>query len=131
MKRTAPSDRLLLRLQLKLRIAADNFLGLGERPVGHFDLPTRKPDAGALRSGSKSSTPANGSGFDRLFAEYRHGVHELLGRWARFLSVLDQHHESHRHISFFILGNAGYLKAFTPEQLQVVSWESSDSLGRM
>src|SRR5947207_15202898 len=25
-------DRLLLRLQLKFRIAADNFLGLGERP---------------------------------------------------------------------------------------------------
>src|SRR6266403_1692343 len=51
-------DRLLLRLQFKLRIAADNFLG----------------------------------------------VRELLGRWARFLSVLDQHHESHRHISFFISG---------------------------
>ena len=44
-------DRLFLRLQVKLRIAADNFLGLGERSVGHLDLPTRKPDAGALRSG--------------------------------------------------------------------------------
>src|SRR6202035_3749831 len=61
-------DRILLRLQLKLCIAADNLLCLGERPVVHLDLPAGKPDAGALRGGCKSTTPANGSGFDRLFA---------------------------------------------------------------
>src|SRR6202165_4324369 len=30
-------DRLFLRFQLKLRVAANNLLGLGERPVGHGD----------------------------------------------------------------------------------------------
>src|SRR5947208_14460991 len=69
-------DRLLLRLQLKLRIAADYFLGLGERPVGHLDLLARKLDAGRLRDGAKSTTVTNDSSFDRLFAEYCHGVRE-------------------------------------------------------
>src|SRR3984893_2697558 len=40
-------DRLFLRFQLKLRIAADNLLGLGERPVGHAHPCPGKPDASA------------------------------------------------------------------------------------
>src|ERR1700687_1335568 len=43
-----PVDCLLLRFQLKLRIAADNFLGLCEWPIGHGQLPFGNADAGAL-----------------------------------------------------------------------------------
>src|SRR5258708_6327164 len=39
-----PFDRLCFRLQIELCIAADNFLGLGERPVGHSHLPAGKTD---------------------------------------------------------------------------------------
>src|SRR5216684_4017151 len=45
-----PFDRLCFRLQLKNRIPADDFLGLGERPVDRGYLPPRKPDARAHRS---------------------------------------------------------------------------------
>src|ERR1700680_4143270 len=46
-------DRLLLRFQFKLRITANNLLGLGERSIGHGQLPTGNPDTGALRSWAK------------------------------------------------------------------------------
>src|SRR2546427_63671 len=48
-----PFDRLCFRLQLKNRIPADDFLGLGERPVDRGYLPPRKPDARAHRSWSQ------------------------------------------------------------------------------
>src|ERR1700704_4900082 len=41
-------DRLFSRFQLELRVAADNFVGLGERPVGYDHTPSREPDPGAL-----------------------------------------------------------------------------------
>src|ERR1700730_13531563 len=52
-----PVDCLLLRFQYKRRIAADNFLGLGERPIGHGQLPFGNPDASALCSWRKASVP--------------------------------------------------------------------------
>src|SRR6266850_8041007 len=41
-------DRLFFRLQVKLRIPADNLLGLREWPVYDGDLPPLEPDARAL-----------------------------------------------------------------------------------
>src|SRR5277367_4890248 len=54
-KAHCPFDRLLLRFQFELRIAADHLLGLGERPIDHGQLTARDPDAGALRSWGKPS----------------------------------------------------------------------------
>src|SRR5258706_3170884 len=68
-------DRLLLRLQLKLRVATDNLLGLGERSVGDSDLPTGKPDTGSHRGWAESTGAEHRAGFDRLFAELVNGVH--------------------------------------------------------
>src|ERR1022692_3797051 len=56
-------DRLFLRFQLKLRIAADNLLGFGEGPVGHGHPPPGKPDAGALRSWREPPAPEHRAGF--------------------------------------------------------------------
>src|SRR5216683_1517513 len=70
-----PFDRFLFRLQLKLRIPADNLFGLGEGPVDHGDLPPGKPDAGALSSREESPVADHRAGFDRLFAELPNGVH--------------------------------------------------------
>src|SRR5437667_1138492 len=93
-------DRLFFLLQLKDRIPADDFLGLGERPVDRGYLPSRKPDARAHRGWGQPAACDHRAGFDRLFAELRHRLHEFLGWGARVLGVFDQHHESHRYISF-------------------------------
>src|SRR5712664_1212942 len=47
-------DSLFFRLQVKLRIPADDFLGFRERPVNDGDLPSLEPDAGALSRGTES-----------------------------------------------------------------------------
>src|SRR2546425_4481148 len=93
-------DRLFFRLQLKDRIPADDFLGLGEGPVDRGYLPSRKPDARARRGWGQPAACDHRAGFDRLFADLRHRLHEFLGWGARVLGVFDQHHESHRSISF-------------------------------
>src|SRR6266404_7050282 len=68
-------DRLFLRFQFKLRIAADNFLGLSEGPIGHGQLSFGNPDAGALCGWRKAPVPEHRAVLDGLFAEYRYGVH--------------------------------------------------------
>src|SRR5260370_39477027 len=88
-------DRLFPRLQLKLSKAADDLLSLGEGPVGHSHLPPKESDAGALHSGGEPPAPEHRSGFVRLFAKLRNGIHERLGWRALVLGVLDYHHESH------------------------------------
>src|SRR5712691_3390530 len=93
-------DRLFLRFQVKDCDTANDFLGFGEGPVGRGYLPSRNPDACASRSWGQPAACDHRAGFDRLFAELRNRVHEFLGRSARVLGVLDQHHESHCQISF-------------------------------
>src|SRR5882762_2883027 len=92
-------DRLFFRLQLKDRISADDFLGLGERPVGPSQLPSRNPHARAHRRRGEPAGCDHRSSFVRLFAELCNGVHEFFGRNALVLSGLDQHHKSHRDTS--------------------------------
>src|SRR6266446_1325165 len=94
-------DRLFFRLQVKLRIPADNLLGLRERPVNDGDLPSLKPDAGALSSGTEPPAADHRTGFDRLFAELANGLHQFLGRKAPFLGGLNNHHESHFYFSLW------------------------------
>src|SRR6266567_4665402 len=99
-------DRLFLRFQVKDCDTANDFLGFGEGPVGRGYLPPRNPDACASRSWGQPAACDHRAGFDRLFAELRNRVHEFLGRSARVLGVLDQHHESHCQISFlFCVGS--------------------------
>src|SRR6266851_2584208 len=93
-------DGLFLGLQLKLRIPSDDFLGLGERPVGHGHPPSGKPDARAQRGWPEPPAADHCAGFDILFGEDGDGVHQFLGRWALPLGVLDDHHESHGNDSF-------------------------------
>src|SRR6267154_5637111 len=101
-----PFNRFFLRLQLKDRIPADDFLGLGERPVDRDDLPSRKADARARRRRRKPAAVAYRASFDRLFTQLRHRIYKFLGWSAFVLSRLDQHHESHRDISSqFGVGN--------------------------
>ena len=88
-------DRLFPRFQLKLSIAADDLLSLGEGPVGHGHLPPGESDAGALRCWGEPPAPEHRSGFVRLSAKLRNGIHERLGRRALVLGMLDDHHESH------------------------------------
>src|SRR5882724_4453191 len=94
-------DRLFFRLQVKLRIPADNLLGLREWPVNDGDLPSLKPDAGALSSGTEPPAADHRAGFDRLFAELANGLHQFLGRKAPFLGGLNNHHESHFYFSLW------------------------------
>src|SRR5262249_13982799 len=44
-------QRILIRLELADRVAADDLFRLGERPVVHGDLSLREPDALAFRGG--------------------------------------------------------------------------------
>src|ERR1700704_830894 len=44
-----PFDRFFLRLHLNHPVAAEYFLGFGERPIGHRGLPSRERDARAHR----------------------------------------------------------------------------------
>src|ERR1700681_2450099 len=104
-------DRLFLRFQLKLCVAADNLLGLDERPVGHSHLPPGKPDAGALRSWPEPPAPEHRAGFGLLFGDLRNSIHQFLGRRALLLGVLD-YHESHREISVRFRGWSGPLDGF-------------------
>src|SRR5712671_5760490 len=92
-----PFNRFLLRFQLKLRVAADDFLGLGERPVGHGHLPSGEPDASAQRSWSKPSAPEHrATGLNIFFGENGDCIHKLLGWQTLFLGMLNYHHEFHR-----------------------------------
>src|SRR5580692_5466309 len=97
-------DRLLFRVQLELRVASDNLLGLGERSVDYSHLPAGQSDADALRRGSESTTSPNRASLDGLFAEDRHGLYQFLGRGDLFLSVLHQHYESHCYLLLLRLG---------------------------
>src|SRR5580692_2935913 len=56
-------DCLFLRLQLKLRVAPDDFLSFGERPVDHGHLASGKPDAGTLRGRQEPAIAQHGAGF--------------------------------------------------------------------
>src|SRR5688500_18158869 len=46
-----PVDRLFERRALPDPEAGDQLVGFGERPLGHFPVLAREPDAGALRTG--------------------------------------------------------------------------------
>src|SRR6266436_4102174 len=103
-------DRLFFRLQVKLRIPADNLLGFREWPVNHGDLPSLKPDAGTLSSGTEPPAADHRAGFDRTFAEFPDSLHQLLGREAPFLGGLNNHHESHFHFSLWSLVGSWFVR---------------------
>src|SRR5229473_5267934 len=105
-------DRLLLRIKLELGISADNFLGFGEGPIDDLDLSSGEPHARALRSWSEPTASQHPAFFDRFFSELSNGVHQLLGRSALILGMLDQHHESHRHISLLFRFGTGTVEQF-------------------
>src|ERR1700722_10489306 len=89
-------DCFFLRFQLKLRVAPDDLLSLGERPISHDHLSSRNPDAGAQRGRAKSPAAEHRARFCLLFGSLRYSIHQFLGRRCLLLSVLDNHHESHR-----------------------------------
>ncbi len=66
---------LFLRFQPKLRVPADNLLGLSERSVDHGKLPTGKPDSGSHRGWAEPISPDHRAGFGLLFAELSNGFH--------------------------------------------------------
>src|SRR5260370_24649405 len=68
-------DRFFFRLQLKLRIPADNLLGLGKGPVCYIELPPGKPDAGSRSSWEEYLVAEHRAGFGRVLAELPNGVH--------------------------------------------------------
>src|SRR5260370_17407364 len=82
-----PFDRLLLRFQFKLRIAADDFLGLGEWPIGHGELPLGNPDPSALSGWRKASVAEHRAVLDRLFADGVNRVHKLFLRTTPVLGL--------------------------------------------
>src|SRR5207237_2490782 len=49
-----PLDGLVLRVALDQVVAAEGFLGLGERPVGDLRLARLEPDPGAVAVGSQA-----------------------------------------------------------------------------
>src|ERR1700722_16701879 len=95
-----PLHRFLLGRQLELREAADDFLGFGERPVGHRHLPAREPHSRTLRRIAKSSIAQHGAGLDCLFRKLRNRIHQWFGRKPLSLFVFNNHHEFHGCISF-------------------------------
>src|SRR6516164_1430209 len=94
-------DGRFLGTKFQNRITADEFLGLGERPVrrGYFSL--RKPYASGRGHGSQAAAGKYGAAILWVLAELFYGLQQFLGGWAReFLRVLQQHHESHGPVSF-------------------------------
>src|SRR3990172_4406761 len=95
----APFDRLIQRLHLNHRPAAQELLQLDERPIGHGELPLREPEPRSLRI--EGPRRDEGSSPHRLPDERPHLGHELR-RWGRrslWLVVGIVDHELHVHSS--------------------------------
>src|SRR6266699_4042998 len=97
-KAPRPLHRFFPRLHLDDRVAGDELLRLGERPVDHGALATRVLDAPALRARLQARAIEQHPGLLQLLVVLLHLRDELFGgHHARFavLRRLDYHHESH------------------------------------
>src|ERR1700732_319369 len=68
-------DRNFFRSQLKLRVAANDFLGFGEGPILYDEFAAGNADAGAFSRWEEATVAEHRAGFDGLFAELPNGVH--------------------------------------------------------
>src|SRR3989442_14553482 len=75
-------ERLFSRIRLEHGIAADDLLSLAERPVGHRQLPSGDPDAGARRARGEASGLDQGAVPEGVLGDLGHGVQERLWRGA-------------------------------------------------
>src|ERR1700682_1427912 len=83
-------DGLCLRVCLEDGEAADHFLGLGERPVGHAQLPARDANARAESAWQATLGGEQCAGLHLLFDQLAHPGHFLLRRRnAPFRALID------------------------------------------
>src|SRR2546427_5210916 len=108
-------ERLFSRIRLEHGIAADDLLSLAERPVGHRQLPSGDPDAGARRARGEASGLDQGAVPEGVLGELGHGVQERLWRGPPVPPCLHDRKETHR----FILSSSflGWARARAPALL--------------
>src|SRR5882724_2598109 len=97
-----PLDRLFFGLHLPQPETGDQLLRLGEGPVGHGPLVSRKFDTRALRARLQPLRREQHAGFRQLFIELPHQGEGFFVGEDPGLGVLvgfDQHHESHGLLS--------------------------------
>src|ERR1700730_12029552 len=96
-----------LGVQFKLCVAADDFLGLREWPIDYRDFPVGQDHPGACLGGLQTPAAEHGAGLVRILAHFVDSLHQFSGRKAQIFLVLDDHHEFHNCISFFLYGEPG------------------------
>ena len=89
--------RFLVRLRFDDRVAADDFLRLGERAVDHCDLAPGEPHALALGGRLQPGGVDHRAALQRLADELAHRGEQGLRNFfvPVVLGVLDEHHVSH------------------------------------
>src|ERR1700745_1813394 len=94
-------DGFFLGFEIKDCETSDDFLSLGERTIGGGELAIADTNVGAGGDGSKAAGDHHGVVSLGFFGEFVDGIHERLRRRSgQFFMLFDQHHKSHRFISF-------------------------------
>src|SRR4030095_14646947 len=96
-------DHLLLRLNLKDGVAADNLFRLSKRAVKHQNLPLCQSDAVTDCGWGQPSRLQQCAAFRCILAKFRNRLHQCWRGRARILRGLYQGHKSHNFISFNLL----------------------------
>src|SRR5262249_20037789 len=109
-------DRVLFRLRLQQRKAADDFLRLGEGAVGHGDLPCRPPHPGTLRTRQTPLRSEQGAGLGPFLDQVPHPAHFLHRRWKTGFRRLVDREKSHRRSPSV----SGSILAASPHTMAVV-----------
>ena len=73
-------DRLLSRLEFEYSVAADDFFGLGVRPVDHGELPAGAAHSYAAGAGAQAAGLHQRTVLERVGDELGHGVLQSLRR---------------------------------------------------
>src|SRR2546427_436129 len=92
-----PLDRVLLRGHIVDRVAADDFLRLGEGSVRHRDLPVGQPSARALRRRRETAHPYHDAFLGRFLTQLPDLLDERRRRLSTRLARLHNRHEFHGH----------------------------------
>src|ERR1044071_8404705 len=97
-------ERALSRVRREHRVAAQHLLALGERAVGHGQLPLGDTDAGAGRAAREPSGLDQGPVLERLLDELLHRIEEPLRRRTLGLGGLDDGKEAHGNLLAWVSG---------------------------
>src|SRR2546422_1888048 len=100
-------DRFLSRLKFEYGVAAHDFLGLGERPVDHRQVPSDAAHPYAGGAGAEAAGLDQRAVLERVCDELGHGVLQRLGRRPLVLGRLHDRKESHGYLPAAFRTSAG------------------------